>query len=499
MNLSDPLNALSYRDRGCESLYRALLWSELRLAAYLQTQIREKTTVAASSVAAAVFLTFVKFVIGLVTGSLGILAEAAHSGLDLAAAATTLFAVRVSDRPADESHPYGHGKVENLSALVETLMLLITCAWIIYEAIDRLFVHPQEVDPSIWAFLTMVISIAIDSWRSRALYRTARKYGSQALEADALHFRTDIWSSSVVILGLAFVKYGEFTGQKTFFVRADALAALAVAFIVTYVSLRLGRRAIGVLVDSAPRGLAEQVAAAAAQVEHVKRVTRVRVRRAGNQIFADLRVEMARHLSFEESHAVARAVRDAVHAISANADVVVHTVPTVESEGILERIQAVASRGHFSVHNITTHVTERGIWVDLDLEVDPDITFVRAHLLATDLETRLRERLGKIADINVHIEPRGAEPVKGMEIDQQERAKYVQRIAAIRQEIPRTHACDDIALQRLDGTIYLSLHLSVDRNLTIAEVHSIAEEMENRLRREFPKLGRVMIHVEPRT
>lgn len=464
----------------------------------LQTHTREKVVVAASSMGAAVFLTLLKLLIGLVTGSLGILAEAAHSGLDLVAAATTLFAVRISDRPADTTHQYGHGKIENLSALAETLMLLITCAWIIYEGIDRLFIHTREVDPSFWAFLTMGVSIVTDFWRSRALGRAARKYNSQALEADALHFSTDIWSSSVVIVGLAFVKYGELTGQKTIFVRSDALAALAVAVIVSYVSIRLGGRAVHALLDSAPHGLAEQIASIAAQVDSVKRVARVRVRGVGNQIFADVRIEIARYLSFEESHAIANQVRDAIRQLVSNSDVVVHTVPSSANEGLLERIQAVASRGHFAIHNIATHVTKGGIWVDLDLEVDPHSTFEHAHALATNLENQLRGKLGQVADINVHIEPRGETLVKGLEVDPERRARYVERIETNRREIPHTHTSQDIALHQVDGTIYVSFHLPIDDDRTIAQVHSIAEEMENRLRREFPELGRVVIHVEPR-
>lgn len=175
----------------------------------MQEQVREKKIVAATSVVAAVFLTGGKLTVGLLTGSLGILAEAAHSALDLVASAITFFAVRISDRPADESHLYGHGKVENLSALAETQLLLITCVWIIYEAMQRLFFVSVKVDASLWAFLIMAISIAVDFSRSRALSRVAKKYKSQALEADALHFRTDIWSSAVVIAGLALVRFGE--------------------------------------------------------------------------------------------------------------------------------------------------------------------------------------------------------------------------------------------------------------------------------------------------
>ena len=168
----------------------------------------EKKAVARNSVYAAVAITALKIVVGITTGSLGILSEAAHSGLDLVAAAITYFSVHVSDRPADATHQYGHGKVENFSAFLETALLLATCIWIVYEATKRLFFHSVEIEPSVWAFLVMGISIVVDIWRSRRLQRVAEKYNSQALLADALHFSTDVWSSAVVILGLVLVLVG---------------------------------------------------------------------------------------------------------------------------------------------------------------------------------------------------------------------------------------------------------------------------------------------------
>ncbi len=470
----------------------------------MEKQFREKRLVAASSVLAAIFLTGTKLAIGLWTGSLGILAEAAHSALDLAAAVITYFAVRVSDRPADDSHLYGHGKVENLSALWETLLLLVTCIWIIYEAIHRLFFVTVEVNPSLWAFLIMGFSIVIDFSRSRALARVAKKYKSQALEADALHFSTDIWSSLVVIIGLAVVKIGDYRGgDKTVFEDADALAALVVAAIVIYVSLRLGRRAIDALLDRAPSGLAERLSRSVGEVNGIRRVSRTRVRDVGNQIFVDLALEVPRYLSLEESHELTQKACDAVHAIIPNADVVVNTVPTGEREGILEKIQAVASREHVSIHNITTHLTERGMWIDLDLEVDPTLSFEHAHELATSFETRLRTESIKaessisVADINVHIEPRNNEPLLGTPMDSAKADAYINRITEIGRDLEGSAGSHHIELHEMKGKIYLSFHLLINAGISIAEVHGIAEEMELRLRREFPELGRVVIHTEP--
>ena len=305
----------------------------------LEQQAKDKGFAAAWSVLSAVFLTAIKIFIGLATGSLGILAEAAHSALDLVAALITFFAVRVSDRPADEEHLYGHGKVENLSALAETILLLVTCGWIIYEAINRLFFEPSKVDPSIWAFVTMIVSIVVNYFNSNLLGRTAKKYKSQALEADALHFSTDIWSSIVVLIGLGFVWFGEQIKQKDIFVRADAIAAFVVALIVIWVSVQLGRRTVDALLDSAPRGLAAQITAAVSRIGEVHRVMQTRVRGSGSQVFVDLRVAVPRHLSFEESHAVTHQIRDAVRSVSPNSDVVVTTVPVVTGIGSCHNVE----------------------------------------------------------------------------------------------------------------------------------------------------------------
>jgi cation diffusion facilitator family transporter len=470
----------------------------------MESQLREKRLVAATSVGAAVLLTATKIIVGILTGSLGILAEAAHSALDMIAAIITLLAVRVSDRPADATHLYGHGKVENLSALAETMLLLVTCVWIIYEAMHRLFWHEVDVDPNGWAFLIMGLSIIVDFSRSRALLRVAKKYKSQALEADALHFSTDIWSSAVVIAGLGVLRLGEFYGiRKQYYEHADAIAALIVAFIVIIVSIRLGRRAMDALLDYAPKGLAEKLSGAVAAVDGILRVSRVRVRDIGSRIFVDLNVEVPRNLSLEESHQLTRKAQESVQAISPGADVVVHADPIAAREGVLEKIQAVAVYEHLSIHNVTTHWTERGIWIDLDLEVDPHATFAQAHELATILEMKLRaelvveEAVTRVADINVHIEPREEESTPGTPLNASKAEPYFGRIEALAKELPEYCGMHKIELHELKNGIYLSFHLQIHSGISIQEVHRIAEEMEIRLRLEFPELGRIVIHTEP--
>jgi len=285
-----------------------------------------KQNVALSSLAAAAFLTGTKIVVGIATGSLGILSEAAHSALDLVAALMTVFAVRASAKPADEIHPYGHGKFENLSALFETLLLLATCLWIIREAVLRLFFHPRPVRASLWGFAVILVSIAIDLTRSRALLKAAKRYRSAALEADALHFSTDVWSSAVVLLGLGLVYLAEATGTP-WLVHADAVAALAVAGIVIWVSIRLGRRTVDDLLDAVPAHLVDRARAAAMAVPGVEGVARVRMRKTGGEWFSDIAIQVGAGTTLEASHQVADAVELSLAGIMPGSDVVVHVEP----------------------------------------------------------------------------------------------------------------------------------------------------------------------------
>jgi cation diffusion facilitator family transporter len=297
----------------------------------------EKTSAALNSVGAAVFLTGLKIVVGLMSGSLGILAEAAHSALDFAAALITLFAVRVASKPADRGHAYGHGKVENLSALVETLLLLSTCAWIIYKSISRLIEGRVEVNPTIWAFGVMLISIVVDLTRSRMLYRIALKHRSQALEADALHFSTDVWSSVVVIMGLAGVKLGQWYPQLEFLEKSDAIAALFVAGIVVWVSVRLGVRTIQALLDASPEGAAERIKTRVESMKDICDCHAVRVRHSGPHYFVDLHITLDGRMSLQRAHEVTEQVERAVKEILPEADVTVHPEPTTVTDAPASR------------------------------------------------------------------------------------------------------------------------------------------------------------------
>jgi len=281
--------------------------------------LSEKQSAALGSLLAAVGLTAIKIVVGLWTGSLGILAEAAHSGLDLVAAGLTFLAVRVSGRPADREHLYGHGKVENLSALAETLLLLLTCAWVVREAVHRLHFHRAVIEVNVWSLAVMLISIVVNISRSRVLSRIARKYHSQALEADALHFQTDVWSSAVVIVGLVAVKTGLWWG--------DAVAALGVSAVVVWVSAQLGRRTVDALLDTAPVGMEQRIAKAVEAVEGVRDCHHVRLRYSGPVLFIDLHVLVDGGQTLAEAHRLTETIEAVIQQIAPQADVTVHPEP----------------------------------------------------------------------------------------------------------------------------------------------------------------------------
>ena len=288
---------------------------------------KEKSNAALTSVIAAIGLTGFKIVIGIITGSLGILAEAAHSSLDFVAALVTLFAVRASGKPADKTHTYGHGKIENISALFETLLLLATSVWIIYEAVHRLIYNNVDVEVTIWAFIVMVTSIIIDATRSKVLYKAARKYNSQALEADALHFSTDIWSSSVVIIGLIGVLLSERLPGLHWLKQADAIAAIGVAAIVIFVSYNLGKRTIEDLLDTAPNGLEEKIKTEVLNIEGVIECHQIRVRTSGAESFVDIHILVTRDADISTVHQLTEKVEAAIKEIIPGGDVTVHPEP----------------------------------------------------------------------------------------------------------------------------------------------------------------------------
>jgi cation diffusion facilitator family transporter len=461
-----------------------------------QVEAHEKRRVALVSVGAAVLLTAMKLVVGVATGSLGILAEAAHSALDLVAAIVTLFAVRASGRPADRDHAYGHGKVENLSALFETVLLLATCVWIIVEALQRLFVEEVVVDASFWAFAVMGVSIIVDINRSRMLDKAARKYDSQALEADALHFSTDIWSSTVVIIGLALVRLSATLGIP-WLAKADAVAALGVAGIVVWVSLQLGRRTLAGLLDETPATMSEEIGRAA-QVAGVLEVGRVRVRRSGPDAFADVTVVLNPETAVDRAHDIAGEVEAAVQAVVPRADVTVHVEPpggALPDEAGL--VRALALEAGLGVHSLRFYDLAGGGALELHLEAPDRLTLAEAHARVSAFEAALRARLPGVDRITSHIEPAGLGETR-MRVAPEDEEMVREVLSSLPVELGVEFTPHDLQVTRGDGAgIAVSFHCLLDDLMTVAVAHLVAERIETRLRQRLPGLGRVTIHVEP--
>jgi cation diffusion facilitator family transporter len=462
---------------------------------------REKRRVARSSVIAAIFLTLIKVIVGILTNSLGILSEAAHSGLDLIAAGVTYFAVRVSDLPPDREHHYGHGKVENLSAFIETLLLLLTCVWIVYEAISRL-IEPVHVEASLWSFIVMGTSILVDFSRSRALMKTAKKYKSQALEADALHFSTDIWSSSVVILGLIALRLAPWLETNAgipveWLYRADAIAALGVSGIVVYVSYKLGKKTINVLLDAAQIDALKQIEEAVNNIEGVSNVKRMRVRHSGAETFVDLTIEVPRTSTFEESHLLSMEVEKTIEDTIPRSDVMVHIEPVVKDRhSLIENVRSIAALEGLRVHAIRAHDLMGHLSLEMHVEISESLTIHQAHEKVSTFEEKLQAEIEGLDDIVTHIEPVGEQEIRrpAIPLQSEEIHKIVQGLAM---EIPGICDCHEMKVHS-DGIEHsITFHCHVDPTMTISQAHQLTIELESEIRKKLPGLGRVVIHTEP--
>jgi len=481
----------------------------------------EKNRVALISVIAALLLTTTKVGVGLWTGSLGILAEALHSGLDLAAALVTLWAVRWSSRPADQEHAYGHGKIENLSALFETALLLGTCVWIIKEGIERLFFRAEvHVDANLWSFLVVLLSIGVDYSRSRALLRVAMKYNSQALEADALHFQTDIWSSGVVILGLACVLIAEALHFSTdvwsslvvllglagvqaahllgilWLGKADAVAALGVAAVVVVVSLRLGRKAVADLLDTVPANLAARIASLA-RVEGVREARQVRVRRSGPEIFVDLVLVVDRGESLEHGHKIACQAEAAIRRELPATDIVVHVEPADTSgEDILASARRIAAAHGAAAHNQVVYEDAERLVLELHLEMDAALPLGEAHRRCAEIDEEIRRVHPCLVRVIPHIEPAGRQRSTSS-ASPEEGAELRAALLGLPELATRGIVPQGIEIRRSGSELSLSCRCALPAATSVREAHDFTERIERALRQQIPNLGRVMIRTEP--
>jgi cation diffusion facilitator family transporter len=465
-----------------------------------------KRSAAQSSLFAALGITLLKLITGVLTGSLGMLSEAAHSFIDLIASGITLLAVRASDLPADDVHNYGHGKLESLSAAFEILLMAASCVWIGYEALHRILHHTHlDLHWTIWPFLVLLVSIAVDTTRSRSLHRAAVLHRSDALEADAVHFGTDIWSSAAVFFGLFCALAGQrFRIQALEY--ADPVAALVVACIILAVTWRLARQTIDSLLDATPPEIRARfrrdLVPALEAIPGVLRLQRVRVRRSGSHYFVDLTLSLPRNLTFQRAEQITFAATGAVQQLLPGADVVIHTVPTASlGESVFDRIRAVAARSNLTIHDVSVQQFDGALHVELHLEVPETMPLREAHEIATALETEMRREIPGIATLLTHIESEPATIADSAQLTASQNLENQLRATA--RHFPEILDIHEITLTRGHGgaaaSVQVNCHITLPDDLPMSAVHDVITTFESEFRLDHPQVSRVFIHPEPAT
>jgi cation diffusion facilitator family transporter len=448
----------------------------------------EKQWVAFTSVIAAIVLTITKLIVGLWTNSLGVLSEALHSALDLFAAGITFYAVSKAVQPPDADHHYGHWRIENLSALIETILLLITVVWIFYEALRRIIFQDLAVEINILAFGVIIFAIIIDYSRSRALNRVAKKYDSQALEADALHFSTDILSSSVVLVGLFLTFLG--------FPLGDPIAAIGVGIVVLYLTIKLGHETINLLLDRAPTELVTPIQQAIEQIDGIKECGRVRLRKAGPITFVDIVCHAEPSIPLSSAHAISVNARKTVEAIIGRADIIVHMDLASKQHpqlGQMLRKEAKNFPWIKDIHGIETFEKDDKIALVLDLQVDPQMNLAKAHHLVSEFEAHIQSQFPFIDEITTHIEPSRTPTKHPYDLKTIEA-----RIPALIEKNPLLHNCHSLQLIPLSPNLYnLTFHCEASPEYTIDEIHKATTLLEDEIREEFSLFSQIVIHTEP--
>ncbi|MBI3698849.1 MAG: cation-efflux pump [Afipia sp.] len=449
-----------------------------------------KQSVAAISIAASAGMAVVKFAVGIAIGSIALISEALHSSVDMIATVITWIVVRISDKPADAEHHYGHGKLESLSALGVIALLYILAGGIVVEAYSRL---REGVAPPVLSavpFVVLIVDIAVNFWRARALHRTAMDTKSQALEADALHFASDVFGSIAVIIGLGLSALG--------FRWGDSAAAIAVAGLIALLGLKLGRRTIETLLDQAPEGATEKAEAAIRSIPGVVDVERLRIRMVGPRHFVDATVHVPRTYPIDRIEIIKQKAQAAVAAVLEDADLTFTAVPVARSnESVRDRIMVIARNSALAIHHVTVHDLGEKLIVSIDLEVDGQMPLNRAHDIAHKLEHAIRDEFGTDVEVDTHIEPLEPELPYGVDADPA-RAEEIQR--SLTELAAKSGAISDIhnvRVRNTDAGEIVNFHCRATPSMSVIDVHKQADEIERGLRRAFPSVKRVISHAEP--
>jgi cation diffusion facilitator family transporter len=451
---------------------------------------QEKQRVALWSLLASGGLAAVKFAAALVSGSLGLLSEAFHSLLDFGATALTLLAVRISDKPADDDHHYGHAKAESLVALIEAGMLIAVSLWVVYEAVTRLIAGSHELRLSWWLFAIVIASIIIDFNRSRVLKATAEKTSSAALAADALHFAADMWSSLAVLIGLALVWFG--------FGWADSVAALVVAGFVARAAWNLGRQTLDNLLDAAPAGVAASINRIVEAHPVALGIRQLRVRPAGPTTFVDLTVDVPRTRPAAQLEAIRHELEATIEQAHAGADCSIRLNPIeLDSETVSDKVEVIAEKHDVRLHHITVQRVAGRLAISFDMEVDASMPLLEAHEKATRLEADIRESLGADVEVESHIEPKEPQSLDGAAAA----PKLVQSVeTALTHFVRKERSVTDlhnIRIRENASGLYVHYHCRFDPQMQVAKVHEVSERIEVALMASMPEIKRVIAHAEP--
>lgn len=470
----------------------------MRTEINLDEEQREKNHITFVSVAAAIVLTLLKLIVGLLTGSLALLSDAAHSGLDAFSTIITFFSVRFAGRPADADHPYGHGRVENLSASVQGILLFVTAGAIIIESFKRIFLETVEVDTNIWTFAVMALSIGVDFWRSSMLMRAARKYHSPALEADAHNFRADMLASAAVILGLAFVAFAERTGRASILLKADPIAALVVAGIIVFVSGKIVFSAISVLVDRAPTSLRDRMTKAAAAVPGVIESRQVRLRESGNSLFADIVVTVPRTTSLAEAHTITERVEESIRDIEPRTETVVHVEPAItETESAADRIRAIALLHGTNTHHEQVFSVGKNLEASLHIEVGPQLSIDEAYGQARALRKELKKDNPRLQKVHIHMEVSEPDLSSLVEVNPVP-AELANQVQTVMESLGAGAQYNGARFYRSqEGKLDAILSCGFNPATKMSDVHLYTERLEQALRERIPSLERVTIEAIP--
>lgn len=451
----------------------------------------QKEAAALASIVASTGLTIAKAIVAVLTGSLGLLSEAIHGLLDVGATVMTWFAVRIADEPADDLHHYGHAKIESVAALFETGLLFLASGWIIWEAAQRLLGHGGEVEVSLVAVAVVVVSIGVDFFRARNLQRVADATGSQALEADALHFSSDMWSSAMVLVGLGLVWLGYPLG--------DAIAAIGVSGFVCLAGWRLGRRTIDSLMDAAPDGVAEQVTRIAQGVSGVAAIERVRARPSGAKVFVDLDIAVSRMRSLDDMAAIKQAISAVVTAEMPEVDLAIVAHPrALDDETVHERIMVIARNRAVAIHHLTVQtLADDRMSVSLDLEVDGRMSLADAHVVASGLEAAIEAELGPGSEVETHIEPITVDRLAGLDLDAATLAVIRNDLEAAAERGGTVGDIHDVRARATDEGVIVNFHCHAAPSIGIAELHAAIDDVERTIRARHLDVRRVIGHGEP--